>query len=188
MKALTEQDFQEAAKKLNCEAAVIKAVAKVESAGGGFLDNGAPKILFEGHQFYKRTPVEVKNKSIAAKGWTEARKYYQDGVEEYTRLTLAMSYDANAALQSASWGKFQIMGFNYHNCLYSDVFEMVQDMFKSEKEHLKAFLNFIDSTGLTRAMIDKDWNKFSRGYNGSRYKENKYDEKLESAYLKFLIG
>jgi len=185
MKTLTEQDYIEAAEQLNTEVAIIKAVAKVESAGSGFLKNGAPKILFEAHQFYKRVPVEVNDKTISANGWTEARKYYQGGIKEYTRLALAMSYDANTALQSASFGKFQIMGFNYFKAGYKDVFEFVQDMYVSEKKHLEAFLNFIEYEKLIEPMKNKDWRKFSAGYNGSRYEENNYHIKLANAYTKY---
>ena len=188
MKKLTNTDYAEAANKLNTEVAIIKAVASVESAGGGFLRSGAPKILFEGHQFYKRVPVECNDESICVKGWTEARKHYKYGDAEYTRLALAMSYDCGSALQSASWGKFQIMGFNYSRAGYDDVFKYVQDMFISEKKHLDAFLNFISKARLIEPMKNKDWNTFARGYNGSRYKENKYDEKLEKAYLRYKIA
>jgi len=185
MKTLTEQDYIEAAEKLNTEVAIIKAVAEVESAGSGFLKSGAPKILFEAHQFYKRVPVDVSDKTISVKGWTEARKYYKYGNAEYSRLALAMSYDVNSALQSASWGKFQIMGFNFSYAGYDDVFSYVQGMWISEKKHLKAFLNFISAKGIIEPMGNKDWNKFARIYNGSRYKENRYAEKLANAYEKY---
>jgi hypothetical protein len=184
MKELTEQDYIDAANKIGCEVAIIKAVAEVESGGGGFI-KGSPKILFEAHQFYKRTPTPCNDESICVSSWSEARKLYRGGLKEYPRLLLAMSYDAEAALESASWGKFQIMGFNFYRCYYQTVEDFVQDMFKTEREHLKAFLNFIDSTGLKQAMIDKDWAKFAKGYNGASYKVNKYDERLERAYIKY---
>ena len=184
MKELTEKDYQDAAWKLGCEVAIIKAVAEVESGGGGFIKE-SPKILFEAHQFYKRTPVTCDDKSICVEGWSEARKLYKGGLREYPRLLLAMSYDTEAALESASWGKFQIMGFNYYRCYYQTVEDFVQDMFKTEREHLKAFLNFIDSSGLTQAMRDKDWDKFARKYNGASYKVNRYDERLKRAYHKY---
>ena len=177
MKLLTEQDYKEAAEKLGTEIAIIKAVAEVESAGSGFLYNGAPKILFEGHQFHRRVSVECKDITICAPNWNEARKYYQGRLREYSRLALAMSYDAEAALMSTSWGKFQIMGFNHFKCLYEDVFKFVQDMYVSEKVHLDAFLCFIKKAGLIEHMKNKDWNKFAAGYNGRRYKENHYDTK-----------
>ena len=52
---LRASDFTRAAAALNCEEACIKAVAEVESRGGGFLKSGRPKILFEAHIFSKRT-------------------------------------------------------------------------------------------------------------------------------------
>ena len=186
MKTLSNSDYAEAANKLNTEVAIIMAVASVESAGSGFLKSGAPKILFEAHQFYKRVPVECNDKTICVKTWAEGKKLYKYGEAEYTRLALAMSYDAESALMSASWGKFQIMGFNHELCDYESVDKYVRDMFISEKKHLDAFLSFIVNTGILKPMRDKDWNAFAKKYNGFRYKENKYDEKLEKAYLRYV--
>ena len=53
---LDEDDIAEAAKKLDCEVAAVRAVVDVESRGG-FLADGRPKILFERHYFSAdRTP------------------------------------------------------------------------------------------------------------------------------------
>lgn len=53
---LTEDDYQEAAQKLGCDVAAVKAVAEVESGPhGAFLPSGDPVILFERHKFSKFT-------------------------------------------------------------------------------------------------------------------------------------
>ena len=52
---ITETDFDRAAMLLDCEAAALKAVQKVETGGkGGFLPSGRPTILFEGHIFWQQ--------------------------------------------------------------------------------------------------------------------------------------
>lgn len=43
--ALTAEDLARAARALDCEVALIKAVSEVESSGSGFLPSGKPKIL-----------------------------------------------------------------------------------------------------------------------------------------------
>src|ERR1044071_2977670 len=52
---LNEDDYKQAAELLHCGIDAIKAVAQVESAGGGFLPDGRPKILFERHKFHQFT-------------------------------------------------------------------------------------------------------------------------------------
>ncbi|HYH56921.1 MAG TPA: peptidoglycan-binding protein, partial [Anseongella sp.] len=55
---VSEKDFQKAAEALEVEAALIKAVQEVETGGRrGFLTNGKPVILFEGHIFWKELKI-----------------------------------------------------------------------------------------------------------------------------------
>lgn len=97
-----------------------------------------------------------------------------------------MSLDRKAALLSASYGRYQIMGFNYNLAGYEDVEDYVRDAFISESNHLSAFVRFIlNNKKLSESIKNKDWPTFARYYNGSGYKENKYDLKLESAYEKY---
>ena len=53
-KFLSEKDLQEFSKKYQLELATVKAVNEVESSGKGFLLDGRPRILFEGHIFWKQ--------------------------------------------------------------------------------------------------------------------------------------
>ena len=41
---------------------------------------------------------------------------------------------------------------------------------------------FIKSKKLVESLQKKDWETFAYGYNGPKYKENKYDEKMRKAY------
>jgi len=54
-----------------------------------------------------------------------------------------------------------------------------------EDQHLHAFVNFVKNKNLVDELQRKDWAGFALGYNGSGYKQNKYDEKLAAAYFKF---
>jgi protein-S-isoprenylcysteine O-methyltransferase Ste14 len=194
---LDDADINELAANYNLEAPAIKAVIKVETGGNGFLIDGRPKILFEGHIFWNELkkvnikPEEyvVKFPDIVYPQWT--KQYYKGGTGEYDRLEKAKLIHEEAALKSASWGLFQIMGFNYEPAGFENVNAFVVAQYESEKEHLKAFINFImyKPAGQAKATIDflreKDWKSFAARYNGPRYSENQYDRKLEIAYARF---
>jgi peptidoglycan hydrolase-like protein with peptidoglycan-binding domain len=191
-KLLTEADFQRAAKQLNCDVAAIKAVAEVESAGNGFLSDGRVKILFEGHQFYKFTHGAHAQTypTICYKKWT--KQHYAKGANadirgdgELARLQQAMTLNRHAALMSASYGKFQIMGFNYPICGFGDVDSFVDAMKVSEGEQLKAFCNYVIGNAIDDELRNHDWAGFARRYNGAEYWKNKYDEKLAAAHKKY---
>jgi LysM repeat protein len=185
-KTMTAADWQRAANSLGVDVASIKAVADVEAAGGGFLSNGDPKILFEAHQFSRLTGrrYDSTHPGISSRRWN--RSLYKGGAAEHTRLKEAAALNETAALKSASWGKFQIMGFNYKTAGYSSVQAFVKDMRASEGKQLDAFVNFIKSNpSMHRALKNHDWATFARLYNGSGYAQNHYDTKIAQAYVKF---
>jgi len=179
---LKELDFVIAAQLLGCEVEAIKAVCKVEAPRGGFLEDGRPVILFEAHIFSKLTThqYDYSHPSISSPEWN--RTLYLGGPREYERLALAKTLHKEAALKSASWGKFQILGINYKQCGYESVLTYVDDMYIGEKEHLMAFVRFCKMKNLDRALRENDWKDFARRYNGPKYEENKYDVKLKKYY------
>lgn len=201
-KFLSENDLIDFANYYGLELAVVKAVNEIESRGKGFLISGKPKILFEGHVFWKQLqkrgidPEDLltdDSKNVLYKKWT--RVYYLGGTKEYDRLEKAAKLTTssevhNAAYCSASWGMYQIMGYHYENLGYSSINDFVNKMNHHEREHMKAFGRFIEKTfykskNLIHWLKVKDWKKFARAYNGPSYATNKYDEKLERAYNRF---
>ncbi|MCC6562046.1 MAG: N-acetylmuramidase family protein, partial [Xanthomonadales bacterium] len=116
MTPITPAQWQSLSERLDLSVPTLKAVAEVESAGSGFLSDGRPKILFEGHVFSRLTKRahDAKHPTLSHKKWT--RKHYLGGVAEWTRLEAARALDFDTANQSASWGAFQIMGFNHRDC------------------------------------------------------------------------
>lgn len=182
---LTENDYSSAAKLLNCDIPAIKAVAEVESAGNGFLSDGKPKILFEGHVFYRYTKGKYANShpNICYEKWDKSK--YLGGAREYERFNEALELDRQAALLSISCGKFQIMGFNFAHCGFLSVENFFEDMHKNEGAHLKAFCNYLIETGLDDELRQRRWADFAKKYNGSSYQKNQYDIKLMKAYVKY---
>lgn len=196
-KLLSEQDLIDFANEHNLELAVIKAVNEVESGGKGFLVDGRPKILFEGHVFWRQLEVRGINPGTYASANTrdvlyenQTKKYYVGGAAEYTRLEKAINLNpdkrfSDAAKCSASWGLYQIMGYNALTIGYDTIDEFVEKMYLNEGEHLKAFGLFLKANKLIGYLRDKKWADFASRYNGKGYRTNKYDEKLMKAYLKF---
>ena len=185
---LKDKDFEEAAGKLFCEVAAVKAVAEVESGGrSGFFKDKRPKILFESRYFHKLTggAHDQAHPGISTPTWV---RNYVGGTKEYDRLQKAVALDRDAALKSASWGMFQIMGNNHRLAGFDDVESFVQAQTISEGEHLKAFVNFVINNHLDDELRDRRWAEFARGYNGPGYRSNRYDEKLYDAYARHSGG
>ncbi|SHO56756.1 N-acetylmuramidase family protein [Vibrio quintilis] len=185
-KGLTDDDFQAAAEVLQCETAAIQAVSEVESAGSGFFSNDLPKILFEAHKFsgFTHHGFDASHPDISSETWD--RSLYLGGEKEYHRLKQAMALDSTAALKSASYGRYQIMGFNYQRAGYENVQNFVHSMVSAERNHLMAVIHFIKSNHtLLQAIQTLDWPVFAREYNGPEYAVNHYDLRLQSAYEKY---
>lgn len=182
--ALTDDDYKQAAKELDCEVSALKAVTEVEAAGEGFLPDGRPKVLFEAHLFHRYTKgrFDESHPHLSSPIWN--RKLYKGGVREWDRLEEARKLKYHAALMSASYGAFQICGFNFAACGFTDVAHFVAAM-ETEQGQLKAFIEFIKSQRLDDELRRRDWATFARIYNGPGFSANRYDEKLAKAYAKF---
>lgn len=183
---LTVKDFQDAATALGCDVAAIQAVCEVEAPRGGFNPDGTPVTLFEGHKFYKYTDglFAADVPDLCYQSWTKVH-YGKTWQQEQDRLKRAMALDREAALMSASWGKFQIMGFNYKSAGFNSVEDFVDAMHKSEREQLMAFIAFVRNDGAAVYLRSRDWVSFAKKYNGAGYAENQYDKKIAAAYAKF---
>jgi hypothetical protein len=181
-KKLSDEDFCRAAKRLGCSVAAIKAVAEVESRGDGFDSQDRPKILFERHKFAKYTNGKYIKTNPGICNWTAGG--YGTEAAQYGRFSEAFMLDPNAAMLSASWGKFQVMGFNFAICGFKSVGEFVDAMKESEGRHLDAFVEYVRHNSLADELQGLNWAAFAKGYNGADYKKNNYDRKMADAYAK----
>ncbi len=191
---ISEQKFKDCAAFIGCSVAAIKAVSEVESGGAGFLPTGEPTILFEPHIFWKQLRLAgIDPNALLAKHpeysdilypvW--GSKPYGKVSAQHARLTRASAINREVALKSASWGKFQIMGFNYKACGADTMQEFINAVYKGEDQQLALFANYIKSSHLDDELKNLDWAGFARGYNGASYAKNRYDKKLAAAYLKY---
>ena len=95
----------------------------------------------------------------------------------------AYRLDKQAALQSASWGKFQIMGANYKACGAELIEDFVRTMCSGELGQVQLLSGFIRKiVRLHEAVKKKDWAQIVFHYNGPNYKTYQYDSKMQQAY------
>lgn len=180
---LTDADYCRAAAKLRCEVAAIKAVAEAETKDKAFYADGFPVILFERHIFRKKTGGRFNKTHPHLSG--PAGGYGKAGANQRRKFNEAFALDKEAAMESCSWGRFQIMGFNYKACGYKNVGAFVDAMKESEQKQLDAFVAYIKNNFLDDELREKKWGPFAGGYNGPDYKKNQYDTKMATGYKKF---
>lgn len=187
---LSDADFQRAAAQLGNAVSVniIKALATVESGGrSGFGPALMPVIAFEGHIFRKYTQRKYDQSypllsyPYLEKAGPQWRTNNKDQVTAWATLAAAYKLDPAAALMSASYGMFQIMGFNFAACGYNSVFEFVAAVKINAGQQLKAFVGFCSKTpALVTAMKNKDYAGMATYYNGKDYGD--YDNRIKKAY------
>ena len=204
---LLPHHFELTARSLDVSVAQLRAVDEVESGGGWFVDVRAnildldgpggfldgpelPKILFEAHHFGRLTKnrYDGTHPNLSSPRWN--RRLYVGGEGEWARLHRAMQLDREAALKSASVGRYQIMGFNHAAAGYSNVEAFWEAMKRSELEHLLAFEAFIRNAGIVKFLrkVSGDPEScapFALAYNGPGYATHRYHERIARAYRKF---
>lgn len=179
-KAVTADELQAFADRLGVTLKQLRAVAKVESAGGGFDDQGRPKILFERHYFHRLTdgrwsPSIFSNASSGG---------YNIG--SWSKLLAACGRDPDAAFASASWGKFQVMGAHWSKLAYASPYALAYSCVGSEAGHYELLCRFVETFGLLPSMrelsADPDaCRAFAKAFNGPGYRVNSYHTKLAGA-------
>lgn len=182
---LRASDLEAASRALAVDIPTIEAVLTVETGGsGGFLSDGSgrPRILFEPHKFGAATGgrYTASHPDISSAAWRPG--VYLGGAAEYGRLARAVALDRPAALSSASWGLFQILGSNFKSAGFTNVEAYVAAMATGEGAQLLAFIAYCKAENLARALREKNWAGFASRYNGPSYAINKYDVKLAQAY------
>lgn len=179
---LQPADYAAAAQSIGCEVEAIQAVVEQEVGIRGPWDTiGRPTLLFERHKFSKHTNKvwdnthpDIANASSGGYGRYSA---------QFPKLYRAATLDETAALKSASWGAFQILGENHVQAGHATITAFVDAMLRDLKSQLNAFVSFVNNDDrLKRAITNRDWATFARIYNGPSYRENAYDTKMAAIY------
>jgi hypothetical protein len=195
---LTKEQLTAIAKSIGLGYPEFAAFIQVESGGAAFI-NGKIVIQFEPAWFkhYAATEYALYVKLAAQKEHTDLEKSIIDEwsfvlknkVEgqagEWVAFNNAFKINQKAALLSTSIGLMQIMGFHFVECGYKTVNEMWDAFKASEYNQVEAGAKFIKSNKpLYMAIKEHNWAKAAYYYNGSNYKVNNYDKRLEAAYNK----
>ena len=178
--AVTAGEIAAFAARLGCSVKQIKAVAKVESSGGGYDRNGRPKILFERHLFHRQTGGKWSKTSFsdpAAGGY---------GLDSWDKLGQACAKDPDAAFASCSWGKFQVLGQWWDKFGFASSYDLAFSTVASEAAHYELLARYIEVFGLVdelRALSANrdDCRAFAKAYNGPAYEKYAYHTKLAAA-------
>lgn len=181
---ISDNDISRAASDLGVEPAKVWAVYDVESTGTAFID-GRSTILFEPHRFSRSTGhrFDKSNPTLSSRAWNRAL-YPRRQADRWQQLLDAVALDVDAGFMSASYGGFQILGENYAVCDAPDPWSFAWRQAQTEGDQLDAFVRFVIGRGLKGALQRSDWAAFAKGYNGTAFRENRYDERLSAAYAK----
>lgn len=177
-----------AAAHLKLDPVLLRTVMDVETNGHGFDIKGRPSMLFEPHVFYRLLSAAGKTDTLH-RAVQEGLAYRTQGmkpypVDSYPHLKLAAMLDETCALQSASWGLGQIMGFNYGLVGYTAVQDMVTAACVSEDNQLEMLMRFIaQNETLGDALEQRDWDTFAAHYNGTKNTAT-YAQKLANAFVR----
>ena len=164
----------------------LEMVRKVESGGKSFDDKGRPVILFEPHIFYRQTGGRHGETSFSGKRWDRS-KYPKSYDGRWEQMADAAEKDEASAIESASWGLWQIMGFHWKALGYESARAFADSMVESEGNHLDALVRFLKVNGLAdelaacRAGDPDSCRPFARAYNGPGYTKNNYHVKMAEA-------
>ncbi|CAB3809904.1 hypothetical protein LMG28614_07160 [Paraburkholderia ultramafica] len=184
---LDDEGMAQALDVLKVGAAELWSVLSVETSGVGFFSDRRPKILYEQHVFSRLTAhkFDASNPDISN---PKAGNYGATGSHQYDRLLAAMKLNREVALQSASWGVGQTMGFNFADTGASSVEDMVERMTRAENDQLLCTATQMAKNGSINALRARDWTNFARNYNGPNFAVNNYDARLRAAFNSFSFG
>jgi hypothetical protein len=193
--AVSDDDLARLAIDLGCHPAVLGAISIVESSGFGWAKDGRMKILNEKHWFYKLLKggqrTEAVKMGLARKNWISPRNggYKEQNTtdKKYRILAKSIAINEDAAFQSISMGKFQIMGFNHKICGFSSAKKMFDAFTDTEVNQLKALSNFLIAKRLQNALKNEDFERIEQVYNGGGL-NGKYAARMRTHCRKLKAG
>ena len=167
-------DFlQTQADALGIDVATAASVLIVESGGIGHGEDGNLTIRFEPHIFKRLSGHDVADTHRGQSG-------------EYHAFEAAKKIDRKHAFESISMGSGQVMGFNYSDQGYESAEDMFDAFQADELKQIEGMFTFIGGRSkLLAAAKRHDWLGFAKGYNGPKYKKNKYNTKLATHFAAY---
>jgi hypothetical protein len=171
--------------RLDCEPASVVALATVE-VGQIPVMHGLPVIRFETHVMSRRTvePVELEKVIRNVEGdwtaWDRRAQWYRGSAgwmpvhtgsqfSEWAALASASEVDPEAALESASWGVFQLMGYHWEEMGLPSVQAFVARNMRGPEVQIRLlgrYLRWAQDGAILEALQAKDWEQLTILYNG----------------------
>ena len=185
-RSLEKRDFINAANIIDCAPWYLKAFHSVESRGKPFDERGRLAMLYEPHVVdkhtkgtlrAKRVPVLWKGREIEVplsyptwrrnpKGMAEFHHYDLDHDSKWQLLVAAYRLHP-AAINGASYGSFQIMGYWSERLGYGSTLNFIADLYQGEKNHLAAAIRYLRMVDAFDDLRRGKWESLARKYNGT---------------------
>lgn len=187
----TADEIRKVAAEFGIEPAALLAVAEIESGGSVFAvidGRQEPLIRFEGHYFDRRLWGEARARARAeglASPNAGAVANPASQAARWELLERAAAIDRKAAYESVSWGLGQVMGAHWEWLGFADVVALADEARTGAAGQARLMARFIEKSGLKEALRKRDWEAFSRGYNGPGFRKNAYDTRLAAAYRRY---
>ncbi|MDM8519804.1 N-acetylmuramidase domain-containing protein [Anaerolineales bacterium HSG6] len=181
--------ISELAPRLSIDVGLATSIVTLQSGGRSFGEDGRLVIRFENQLFHRRwgqyNPGQFQqhfsfspNAPWQGHLWrpsadSEWQPFHANQLAEWEVLTLARSFDNEAALSSTSMGGPQILGSNYAQLGYGSVQEMFDhfaDPTQGERNQILGLFDFIKHQGDGKqylvALQQQDYYWFAVLYNG----------------------
>lgn len=177
--------------RIGVEPAALCAVVEVEG--------GDPHgILYEKHKFPSNLRklagasagpliIEAKRQGLAVDKWLGRAQYadQRGRAGNIAILNRAMKIHREAALRSASYGAFQVLGSNYGAAGFESAEELRAAYDSGLPPQIESFVALAESWGAIDHLRARRWAAFAKIWNGAGFKKNAYDTKLAAAYSRW---
>lgn len=175
---ITPREYARLAKDFGIAVSKVRSIDSVESNGQGFdPKTGKIKIQFEPHYFKRISKFTTGL-------WSLNKIDIQ--IREWEAFNDAFKKNPNAAMESCSIGRMQVMGEHWKRLGFKSVGEMWDFAKKSEANQLWLGLKFIQTDKrLFHAVQIWDCTTIARIYNGKNYWIKGYHKKLEKEEIRF---
>lgn len=167
-------DFVRVAEERGIEPWKLHGLADIEARRGGFDNFGRATMVPELHQFSKRTAhaYDVKHPTLSIPKWIHPSKvkkghpYLLDNLGRWDILAQQAALNFEAAIQSASWCAFQIMGFNFRKVNFDSAFDLVRYLYQGERQQLDIAVRLLIADDGFDALIKGDYYRAALVQNG----------------------
>ncbi|MEH0194588.1 N-acetylmuramidase domain-containing protein [Caulobacter sp. CCNWLY153] len=161
---------------------LVAAFHEVESSGAGF-DRGRLKIRRESHYFKRLSDGKFDKSHPQYSHPYEQRAHYPQPADQagrWEQLMDMIKLDAEAALQSFSWGAFQVMGANFKFLEHGSAWSMIRWLNENEINQLRGFFRFCKAKGVLDDLQAGRILEVTKVYNGEANAEE-YARKITNS-------